>query len=154
VRARAKEGLLAVGAALFATGLMAVGRFAWEGPLIPELMAEKLFAWVPPWLFTPLFRLFGYNAKYYAFAGMVAGYVGAMTALGVGLRAWCRRGPGLGRIGVAWGALWLVTAGAVVPLLDGGAFGTGLPAGGLITSATLGAVLAVYVAVLTMGVKG
>lgn len=154
MRAKVREGLLALGAALLATGLMAVGRFAWEGPLLPELMATKLFAWVPPWLFTPLFRLFGYNAKYYAFAGMVAGYVGAMTALGVGLRAWWRGRLGLGRIGVAWGVLWLVTAGAVVPLLDGGVFGTGLPAGGPITSATLGAVLAVYVAVLTMGGKG
>lgn len=151
---RARDGLLAFGAALLLTGLQGAGRFAWEGPLIPELMAGKLFALIPPWLFTPLFRLFGYNAKYYAFAGMVAGYVGIMTALGMALRAWFRGRPRPGRAAAAWGGLWLLTAGAVVPLLDGGAFGSALPAGWGVASATLGAVLAAYVAVLTMGVRG
>lgn len=149
-----RDGLLALGAALLLTGLMALTRFAWGGPLLPELMAGWLFALIPPWLFTPFFRLFGYNAKYYAFAGMVAAYIAAMTAVGVALRGWFRARPGVGRAAVAWIGLWLLTAGAFVPILGGGAFGTALPAGGVITSTTLGAVLAAYVAVLAMGVRG
>lgn len=149
-----RDGLLALGAALLLTGLMALTRFAWGGPLLPELMAGWLFALIPPWLFTPLFRLLGYNAKYYAFAGMVAVYIAAMTAVGAALRVWFRDRPGVGRAAVAWIGLWLLTAGAFVPILGGGAFGATLPAGGVITSTTLGAVLAAYVAVLTMGGRG
>lgn len=85
---------------------------------------------------------------------MVGGYVGIMTALGMALRAWFRGRPGAGRATAAWGGLWLLTAGGVVPILDGGLFGSALPAGWLVASAMLGAVLAVYVAVLARGVRG
>ena len=145
------------GAALLATALEAVGRFAWGGPYLPELMAEKFFTLIPVWAFTPLFRTFGYGSKYYAFGGMIAGEVAALTLVGTAVRGWMRRRPAGG------GAFWLTAAIAsslaaailigLLPLLDAGIAGQALPGGLWLAVPTFVVVAGAYVAVLTRGVS-
>lgn len=157
-RPRLLDGIIAFGAALMATTLEAVGRFAWEGPYLPELAAQKLFALIPPWAFTPLFRFFGYNSKYYAFAGMITAEVGGLTLLGAVVRGWFRaRHPAAGD--TPWGRAFAV-AGAVaavsllvlLPILDAGVAGQALPAGAWVTVPTVVVVAGSYTAILTWGV--
>lgn len=155
-----RDGLVAFGAASVATGLEAVGRFAWDGPWLAELMAQKLFVLIPPWAFTPLFRVFGYNSKYYAFAGMVAAEVGLLTLVGTLLRGWTRtrraatgRTPWLDAVGAALGLAVLILV-VALPLLDAGVAGQALPGGAWVTVPTVVVVVGCYVGVLTRGVMG
>jgi len=141
------------GAALLATALEALGRFAWGGPYLPELMAEKFFSLIPVWAFTPLFRTFGYNSKYYAFAGMIAAEVASLTLVGTAVRRWMGR-----RVA----APWLITAIAasiaaviligLLPLVDAGIAGRGLPGGARLTVPTFVVVAGAYAMVLARGV--
>jgi hypothetical protein len=152
-----RDILAPFGAALLATALEALGRFAWGGPYLPELMAEKFFTLIPVWAFTPLFRAFGYGSKYYAFGGMIAGEVAALTLVGTAVRGWMRRRPGAG------GAFWLTAAVAssvaaailigLLPLLDAGIAGQALPGGIWLAVPTFVVVAGSYVAVLTRGVS-
>jgi hypothetical protein len=152
-----RDILLAFGAALLATALEALGRFAWGGPYLPELMAEKFFTLIPVWAFTPLFRTFGYNSKYYAFAGMIAAEVAGLTLVGTMVRRWMHR-----RLAGA-GTPWLATAIAgsvaaviligLLPLVDAGIAGQGLPGGARLTVPTFVVVAGSYAIVLTRGVS-
>lgn len=144
---------MALQAALLGTALEALGRFAWGGPYLPELMAQKFFELIPAWAFTPLFRTFGYNSKYYAFAGMIAVEVGGLTVGGTVLRGWLRRRR------LDWRALWLVAAVAgpiavvilvgLLPLLDAGVAGQALRGGTWVTVPTALAVAGCYATLLT-----
>jgi DMSO/TMAO reductase YedYZ molybdopterin-dependent catalytic subunit len=130
---------LALIATLVSTGFAALARFGWDGPFLPELMAQILFANVPVWAFTPLFRLFGQSAKYWAFAGMVGLHLLGWTALGAWLmtrRGWTMLG-GL----IALFALSL----AALPLGGAGWFGSALGSG------PVGAILTLALAVLGYG---
>lgn len=148
-----RDAVVAFRAALLGTALEALGRFAWSGPYLPELMAEKLFSLIPVWAFTPLFRIFGYNSKYYAFASMIAAEVGGLTLVGVVLRHWMRRRP------TAWRTPWLVAAVAapiavvilvgLLPLLDAGLAGQALTGGTRMAVPTILAVATAYVTALT-----
>jgi hypothetical protein len=152
-RSHLRDGAVAFGAALAATLVEGVGRFAWSGPYLPELMAQKLFALLPPWAFTPLLRSFGHNAKYHAFAGMVVLEVGALTVFGAVLRGWARRGPGSPgiRVATATATLGLVLMLIGLPLLDVGVLGGQLPGGSWIAIPTLVVVIGSYAALLTRG---
>jgi len=152
-----RDILAPFGAALLATALEALGRFAWGGPYLPELMAEKFFTLIPVWAFTPLFRTFGYGSKYYAFGGMIAAEVTALTLVGTAVRGWMRRRPAAG------GAFWLTAAVAssvaaailigLLPLLDAGIAGRALPGGPWLAVPTFVVVAGCYAAVLTRGVS-
>lgn len=127
-----RDALVAFQATLLATSLEAFGRFAWGGPYLPELMAEKLFSLIPARAFTPLFRTFGYHSKYYAFAVMIAAEVAALTWIGGMLRhrirGWpCREGLWTG-VAVA-GAMSVVVLTGLLPVLDAGLAGRGLEGG-------------------------
>ena len=148
-----RDAVVAFQAALLGTALEALGRFAWGGPYLPELMAQKFFALIPAWAFTPLFRTFGYNSKYYAFAGMIAAEVGGLTLAGTVLREWMRRRT------PDWRAPWLGTAIAglmavvvlvgLLPLLDAGVAGDALPGGIRVTVPSVLFVAVGYATVLT-----
>jgi hypothetical protein len=152
-----RDAVVALQAALLGTALEALGRFAWGGPYLPELMAQKFFALIPPWAFTPLFRTFGYNSKYYAFAGMIVAEVGGLTLTGAVLRGWLRRRP-LDR----WGP-WLAAAIAgpiavvilvgLLPLLDAGVAGHALTGGIWVTVPTVLVMAGSYATLLTRGVS-
>ncbi len=70
-------------AILTMTVVMFVGRFKLGTPLIPELIAQKLFSTVSPDLFNFFFFIFGEYAKYTAFAGAIALHLGIGTILGI-----------------------------------------------------------------------
>lgn len=152
-----RDGLAALGAALLATALEAIGRFAWEGPYLPELMAEKFFALIPVWAFTPLFRTFGYNSKYYAFAGMIAAEVAGLTLVGIVLRRWIR-----GRWRVGRAARWVAAPAAgmiavvilvgLLPLVDAGVAGQALPGGAWVAVPTFLILAGCYATALLWGV--
>lgn len=124
--------------ALLMTGLMFLGRFMLGTPLIPELMAERLFALIPMELFSLGIRLFGLQAKYLAFWGMVGlclvigSCLGALFAWFLGRRQ--LRPNWLG--GLAYGSLlWALFGLLGSPLLGGGLFGADLE-GGLLRAAS------------------
>ena len=146
------------GAALLATALEAVGRFAWGGPYLPELMAGKFFALIPMWAFTPLFRTFGHGSKYYAFGAMIAGEVAALTLVGTAVRRWMCRRPAVA--GASWFAAAIIASSmaaavlvALLPLLDAGIAGQALPGGLWLAVPTFVVVAGSYAAVLTWGVS-
>ncbi|MBI4561510.1 MAG: molybdopterin-dependent oxidoreductase [Candidatus Rokubacteria bacterium] len=136
---------LALIATLVSTGFTALLRFGWEGPFPPELMAEILFANIPVWAFTPLFRLFGPGSKYLAFSGMLGLHFLGWTALG----AWLvTRGGRTLFAGLL--ALFALTL-AALPLAGAGWFGASLGAGPIGATLTLLVAVALYGGVLSLG---
>ena len=134
-------------AALVMIGLMFLGRFTLGTPLIPELMAERLFALIPMELFSLGIRLFGPKAKYLAFWGMVGLFLLIGATLGA-VFTWLplnRQFHAAWRSGLIYGtALWLLFGLLGSPLLGGGLFGTDLQGGLLLASASLLAVYWIY----------
>ena len=130
--------------ALVMTALMFLGRFAFGTPLIPELMAERLFALIPMDVFSLGIRLFGPKAKYLAFWGMVGLFVAIGALLG-SLFTWLylhRRRKGAWLAGLAYGtALWALFGFVGSPVLGGGLFGADIEGGPLLAS---GALLILY----------
>ena len=153
-----RDTLPALGAALLATTLEAVGRFAWDSPYLPELTAEAFFGFIPPWAFTPLFRTFGYNSKYYAFAAMIAAEIGGLALGGAVLRRWLRDRQLAGRR-TAWCAAAVAAALAgviligILPLVGAGLGGWGTTGGARTAIPTVIVVAACYAAVLAGGVS-
>jgi len=150
-----RDAVVAFQAALLATALEALGRFAWGGPYLPELMAQKSFALIPAWAFTPLFRTFGYNSKYYAFAGMVAAEVGGLTLVGTVLREWLRRRlpdrRPTWRVAAIAGPIAVVILVGLLPLLDAGVAGQALTGGIRVAVPSVLMVAGGYATVLTWG---
>jgi DMSO/TMAO reductase YedYZ molybdopterin-dependent catalytic subunit len=151
-----RDALVAFRAALLVTVLEAIGRFAWEGPYLPELIAQKFFTLIPVWAFTPLFRTFGYHAKYYAFGAMIGAEVAGLTLVGTALRRWIRR-----RRTAGWGLPWLAVAGAglitvsilagLLPLVDAGVSGRLLTGGIWVAGPTFLALSGCFVVLLVRG---
>lgn len=135
------------------TGLMFLGRFTLGTPLIPELMAERLFALIPMDLFSLGIRLFGLKAKYLAFWGMVGLYLVIGAALGP-VFIWLqlnRPFKATWRGGLIYGtALWILFGFIGSPLLGGGLFGTDIEGGLLLASAPLLVLYWVYGVVLAL----
>lgn len=148
---------MALVAALLASTLEALGRFAWNGPYLPELMAEKFFALIPVWAFTPLFRTFGYNSKYYAFGAMIAAEIATLALLGVAVRSWIRRrrvrskSPWTAAAFAALLALGVLVG--LFPLLDAGVAGRTLGGGAWVAVPTVVAVTGCYASVLAWGLS-
>jgi DMSO/TMAO reductase YedYZ molybdopterin-dependent catalytic subunit len=124
--------IAAVSATLALLVAMFVGRFTLGTPLLPELLAQQSFALVTPRLFTAVVRLFGFWAKWVAFALAVLAYGG----WGVGLGWWYARAlagrtrlPGLASGWLFGVGLWLVTMAIGLPLLGAGLFGARLRQG-------------------------
>ncbi|MBI4609781.1 MAG: molybdopterin-dependent oxidoreductase [Candidatus Rokubacteria bacterium] len=141
MRRRVGMALLAV---LVATAFGALARFGWEGPFPPELMAQILFANIPVWAFTPLFRIFGYSSKYLAFGAMVGLHVVAWTALGAWLMT---RGGRIMSAGLL--ALFGLTL-LALPLAGAGWFGSALGAGPIVATLTLLVSVGLYGGVLLL----
>ncbi len=136
---------VALVATLVSTGFGALARFGWEGPFPPELLAQILFANIPVGAFTPLFRLFGLGAKYWAFAGMVGLHIFGWTLAG----SWLLTKGGWTMLAGLL-ALFALTL-AMLPLARAGLFGTSLGPGALATILTLLATVALFGGVLALG---
>jgi DMSO/TMAO reductase YedYZ molybdopterin-dependent catalytic subunit len=128
-----RPGFLAsVGATLALIVAMVVGRFTLGTPLIPELIAQQIFALVTPQLFMAMIRLFGYGAKWIAFGLAVVGYIGGGIGLGWLYGWWLNRHgrtPSVGSGCLFGTAVWGVIMTLGMPLLGAGVFGVGLRQG-------------------------
>lgn len=138
-------------AILFATMAMvvamAVGRFTLGTPLIPELIAQQVFALVTPQLFTTMIRLFGFGAKWIAFGLAVAGYIGGGIGLGWLYTSWLKRHgrtPSVRSGGLFGMAVWGVIMTLGMPLLGAGMFGVGLRQGAAVGAGGLLALHLLY----------
>lgn len=139
-----KRIAVAFGASVLLTAFTALGRFVWGGPFPPEQMAEVLFANIPVWAFTPLFRLFGLGSKYWAFAGMLGLHLALWSAAGGWLLGRGGRTMLLGLLALLGFTLLLL------PLGGEGWFGAALPAGRLGSVLTLVVAVALYGGVLAL----
>lgn len=117
-----------------------VARFLFDAPLVPELLAQFIFAVAPIWMVEVAVGILGPFAKHLAFLGCTVIYLIALIAATVGF---------LGSVGKAKSNLnrfvfpisfaigiWLVTVGVILPALGGGLFGSHLPQGAVYTSIT------------------
>ncbi len=96
-------------AGLVSLAFMFWTRFYFEGPLIPELLAAKLFASIPIEVFSFFVRRLGLASKYVAFGTIVIGYLVFLLALGGLLLHGLRR---LGAVFISSSAVvWIVSLG-------------------------------------------
>ena len=138
-------GLLAAVAALVASF---VARFVFDAPLLPELLAQFIFAVAPIWAVELAVGMLGPFAKHLAFLACVVVYSIGLIAATIGyLRYWPK--PARSISVAAFAALiWVVTIVVLMPLAGDGLFGSHLRQGALFTSASLFVVHAVYGAAL------
>ncbi|MGH7807895.1 MAG: molybdopterin-dependent oxidoreductase, partial [Thermodesulfobacteriota bacterium] len=95
-------------------------------PLIPELIAQKLFATVSPDLFNFFFSIFGEYAKYSAFAGAIALHLGIGTMFGILFAFFWKtvKFKNLILFAILYSIfLWLIFSAVALPLLSFGFFG-------------------------------
>jgi hypothetical protein len=140
-------------AGLAATAASLVARFAFDAPLVPELMAHLFFSIVPIWMVEIAVGMLGAFAKHLAFLGCVVVYGLALAGLAAGfLRLTTGRRPAAMRLYSAGLALaaWAFTLVAVMPALGGGLAGRYLRQGASATAIWLLAVFAVYGATLAL----
>jgi hypothetical protein len=142
---RFQVGLLAAVSAVIASF---VARFVFDAPLLPELLAEFVFAVAPIWMVEIAVGFLGAFAKHLAFLGCTVLYLLALIGATI---AYLRYRPssktsGAQRSSAAIFALliWTITIAVLLPLLGGGVVGSHLRQGPLLTSISLLLVYAVY----------
>lgn len=123
---------VAFAATLVMLVVMFVGRFTLGTLLLPELIAQQIFALVSPPLFTLGIRLFGAWAKWVVFILAILGYLAGGMGLGwlyARLTLHHRWAPSIWS-GLAYGALvWMAVMTLGMPLLGAGLFGRAMRAG-------------------------
>ena len=115
-------------------------RFVLGAPLIPEMMAQFVFAVAPIWIVETAVALLGPFAKHLGFLGCVAAYGTGLIAATVAFLRYFEpdsSSAGQSRIAALSLVLWLVSVVVVVPLLGGGLLGSGLRQGAPATSLAL-----------------
>src|SRR5215216_1436518 len=121
-------GIAAIGASL-------VARFAFGAPLVPELLAQFIFAVSPIWIVEIAVGMLGPFAKHLAFLACVVIYLAALVFAALGClryaskheRVLYRRASIAGFAFVSWAITLLV----IIPLLGGGVAGRYLRQGTL-----------------------
>ena len=142
---RFQVGLLAAVSAVIASF---VARFVFDAPLVPELLAQFVFAVAPIWMAELAVGFLGAFAKHLAFLGCTVLYLLALIGATI---AYLRHRPSrktsvTRRVSLAIFALliWAITIVLLLPLLGGGVLGSHLRQGPLFTSISLLLVYAVY----------
>jgi DMSO/TMAO reductase YedYZ molybdopterin-dependent catalytic subunit len=139
-------------AAMSAIAASLIARFAFDAPLVPELLAQSIFAVAPIWMVEAAIGLLGPFAKHLAFVACVVVYLIALIATAIAYLRFAPARPSIfaRRMSVAAFAvgLWAVTLFVVIPILGGGIAGRYLRQGTLFTSVSLLIVYAVYGAAL------
>src|SRR6185295_6816863 len=133
------------------------GRFLFDAPLVPELLAQFIFAVAPIWMVEIAVGMLGPFAKHLAFLGCTAIYLIALMAAAI---AYQRYLPASGsriarrvtRLGFAM-CVWAFTGAVVLPLVGAGIFGNHLRQGWLITSSALLVTHLVYGIALSIAIK-
>jgi DMSO/TMAO reductase YedYZ molybdopterin-dependent catalytic subunit len=131
-----------------------VARFAFDAPLVPELLAHFIFAVMPISIIEVGVGLLGPFAKQLAFAGCVVLYLLALLGAAVAFirfsERFKNRAPSSALASAFAGLVWAATVFLVIPILGGGLLGEYLRQGPVFTSLSLLAVFAVYGAALRL----
>jgi len=119
--------------------LMAIGRFIFHLPLLPEIIADWAFAIMPASFTEDIITMFGAFAKRLGFIGCSIAYLTFLTTAGTAYLGWIdRKRLGENISSIVYGiSLWLVTVCALLPLFGGGLFGRNLWSGALLSSTSL-----------------
>ncbi len=144
---------IALLASLASVVVSLVARFAFEAPLIPEMMAQLIFAVAPVWIVETAVALLGPFAKHLGFLGCVSVYgIGLIAATVVFLRYSSPAGsiPRQSLIAAFSLILWILSVAVVIPLLGGGLLGSGLRQGVPAASLSLLAAFVAYGVVLSL----
>ena len=141
-------------AGIAATVASLIARFVFGAPLIPELLAQFIFAVSPIWVVEIAVGMLGPFAKHLAFLACIVVYLIALTLASLGyLRFASGQASSLARRASATGfalLMWAVTLLVIVPLLGGGLAGRYLRHGALYTTAWLFFVYLIYGAALIL----
>jgi len=133
------------------------GRFLFDAPLVPELLAQFIFAVAPIWIVEIAVGMLGPFAKHLAFLGCTAIYLIVLMAAAISYqRYWplsdSRIVRRIARFGFAM-CVWAFTGAVVLPLVGAGVFGNHLRQGWLITSSALLVAHLVYGIALTLAIE-
>ena len=125
-----------------------VARFLFNAPLVPELLAQFIFAVAPIWMVEVAVGILGPFAKHLAFLGCTVIYLIALIAATVGfLRSFGKGRSNHNRfvfpISFAIG-IWIVTVTIILPVLGGGLLGSHLRQGIVYTSISLLIIHTIY----------
>lgn len=131
---------IALLSAIATTAVSLLARFVFDAPLIPELLAQTIFAILPISLIAAIVSYFGLFAKHLAFLLCVLVYLAAFTtAAYFFLGIYKPDKPGSSKVyqlAVYTVTLWLVATIIVIPLLGGGFLGGLIRQGVFITMLT------------------
>ncbi|HWP45144.1 MAG TPA: molybdopterin-dependent oxidoreductase [Blastocatellia bacterium] len=140
-------------AAIAATAASLIARFAFDAPLVPELMAHLIFAVAPIWIVEIAVGMLGPFAKHLGFLGCLLAYGLALVGVAACFLKYRNKAasrpavfllPGLALV------LWAATLLVVIPLLGGGLAGAYLKQGAIYSSLSQLAIYAVYGCVLAL----
>jgi hypothetical protein len=125
-------------AAIAATGASLIMRFAFDAPLIPELMAHLIFAVAPIWVVEIAVGMLGPFAKHLGFLGCLLAYALALTGAAMLYmmyenKAYSRLANRLA-LPLLVLSLWVATLIIVIPSLGGGPGGRYLRQGTVYTA--------------------
>ncbi len=145
---REKRFQVAFLAALAATVAGFILRFVFDAPLMPEMLAQFIFAVSPIWAVEIAVGFLGPFAKHLAFLACVVLYVTALAAVAFAfLRYYGGQGTAMARrlaIALLSIILWVITMAVLIPLFGAGLFGKYLRQGSIYSSVSLLTVYAVY----------
>ncbi|HKP85551.1 MAG TPA: molybdopterin-dependent oxidoreductase [Blastocatellia bacterium] len=151
---RLQVALLAATAAVAAS---LIARFVFDAPLIPELLAQFIFAVAPIWAVEAAVGMLGPFAKHLAFIACVVVFLIALIAAALAYLRVVRARPSAMSRGVSVAlftmAAWAAALFIVIPILGGGVAGRYLRQGAAFTSISMFAVFAVYGAALYAALK-
>jgi DMSO/TMAO reductase YedYZ molybdopterin-dependent catalytic subunit len=144
-------------AAVAGTAVSLVARFAFNVPLVPEILAQAFFAVSPIWLVELAVGLLGPFAKHLAFLSCLVLYLAALTAAAIASLRYVEPFLTNRLSGSRWfpGFLlglscWAVTVGLLLPAVGKGFFGGYLRQGAVFSSSTLLVVYLLYGAALSL----
>ena len=131
-----------------------IARFAFDAPLVPELLAQFIFAVAPIWMVEIAVGMLGPFAKHLAFLGCTVVYLIALMAVAI---AYLRYAPRMYSVRAQYGSaiafalmIWAATVVILVPAVGGGIGGSHLRQGALVTCISLLAIHLVYAMALSL----
>src|SRR5256885_329607 len=119
-----------------------VARFVFGAPLVPELLAQFIFAIAPIWAVEIAVGMLGPFAKHLGFLGCTVLYLLSLIGAGIGYLRYVTTKLESARVrrysAFAFAFLiWMLTVVVLIPLIGGGFFGSRLQQGAIVTSIAL-----------------
>jgi DMSO/TMAO reductase YedYZ molybdopterin-dependent catalytic subunit len=138
---------IALLASLASISVSFAARFLLDAPLVPEMMAQLIFAVAPVWIVEAAVGLLGPFAKHLGFLACVVVYSIALIAVTIAFLRYLKPNGSIAshaRVAAFSFLLWGWSAFVLVPLLGGGVLGSHLRQGVIATSLALFAAYVVY----------